>query len=480
MPDGDDVTIPPAPPAGLPTRAVPFVPAPRVPHPWDSLPPGFPSPVLPEPRRALGKGLLFGGSLALIVALFLGAGAVYVANRDPLDSRAEAAAEDRPKLPLTPFEQVNAALKTQAEALLRGDEKAWLAAVDPGRRKLRDRYRAMYRSLRLLGVSHFDYRTYVRDVRPDKSGSLKIGADVAYCLAGDTCVKEKSTVSDGPPSVALELTVKHGKGGWLITSLAPRKPTADKYRAPWASGELVTTAGKRVTLIGAPSEKKYFRRLLPIAEHAAVVNDRFAALVGNPQQRYRIYVAGAKQWKSWYGGIRDKWIVAYAFPRNEAGTDVVLNMAELKDDREFLATTVQHELGHVVTVGNLHRRTWVESDMWLKEGIAEYIGWYPRPATASWRRPAVRNLVNGSGRPKSIAVDPLKAQARLRDGDAFYGFGHFSADCMAKKYGQRALFTFVRLHLREDRDLDSASGEAFGKPFAAVDKACVAYIRDRA
>ncbi|MEV4703544.1 hypothetical protein [Actinoplanes sp. NPDC049316] len=479
MPDGDDVTIPPAPPSGLPTPAAPFVPAQRAPHVWESVPPGTPPPA-PEPRRALGRGLLFGGSLALVAALFLGAGAAYVANRDPLDSRAEAAAEARRDLPLTPFEQASAALKTQAAALLRGDEKAWLAAVDPGNPKLRNRYRAMYRSLRVLGVRHFEYKTYVRDVRPSRTGSLGVGAEVAYCFTGDTCVTEKSAVSDGPPSVAQELTLRPHNGRWMITSLAVRKPTPDLSRAPWVAGELVTAVGKRVTLVAARSEQKYFRRVLPVAERAAAVNDRFAALLGNPQQRYRVYLAGAKQWKSWYGGITDKWIVAYAFPRNEAGTDVVLNMAELKDDAEFLATTMQHELGHVITIGGVHRRTWVDSDMWLKEGIAEYIGWYPRPATASWRRPAVRTLVNGSGRPRSIAVDPLKAQARLRDGDAFYGLGHFAADCMAKKYGQRALFSFVRLHLREDRDLDSASSAAFGKPFAAVDKACVAYIRDRA
>lgn len=493
MPDGDDVTSPPAAPAFPPATPFPhtssFVPSQRMPHPSESAgfsgsvaPPFFVPPSFVEPpSRGRGRGLLVGGALALVAALAVGAGAVYVANREPLDGRAEAAGQPARALPLTPFEQVNALLKAQAAALLRGDEKAWLAAVDPGRPKLRTRYRAMYRSLRGLGVSYFEYKTYVRGQAKDGSGRLSVGADVAYCYADDHCQVEKSAESEGPPTVAQELDLKTVKGGWVITSLTARKSAPDEQRAPWATSELVTAKGKRVTLVAVPGEQKYFRRMLPIAEQAAAVNDRFAGLVGNPQGRYRIYLAGAKQWKTWYGGMTDKWIVGYALPLHESGTDVVLNMAELEDDSRFLATTVQHELGHVVTVGGVHRRTYGgPGDMWLKEGIAEYIGWYPQPATASWRRQAVRDAVHGSRRPTSIAVKSLDADARSEDGDAFYGLGHFAADCIATKYGQRALFTFVRLYLREDRDLDPASQEALGRPFKTVDRSCVAWIRDRA
>ncbi|MFI7602856.1 hypothetical protein [Actinoplanes sp. NPDC049681] len=503
MPDGDEVTNPPAAPVF--PHAAPFIPSQRAPHPSEAgsgfasptfpagagpasgfpgggVAPGPPAGVVPgfvEPRRGPGRGLLVGGALALVAALAVGAGAVYVANREPLG--AEAAVPPAHALPLTPFEQVNALLKAQATALVRGDEKGWLAAVDPAQPKLRTRYRSMFRSLRGLGVSYFEYKTYVRAQRKDRSGRLSVGADVAYCYADDNCVVEKGPDSDGPPTVAQELDLRSVKGGWVITALTARKNPADEQLAPWATSDLVTAKGKRVTLVAGPGEQKYFRRLLPIADRAATVNDRFAGLVGNPQKRYRIYLAGPRQWKTWYGGMTDKWIVGYALPLHESGTDVVLNMAELKDDDRFLATTVQHELGHVVTVGGVHRRTYGGAGtMWLKEGIAEYIGWYPQPATASWRRQAVREAVHGSRRPTSIAMKSLGPDARSQEGDAFYGLGHFAADCIATKYGQRALFTFVRLYLREDRDLDPASQEAFGRPFKSVDRTCVAWIRDRA
>ena len=93
----------------------------------------------------------------------------------------------------------------------------------------------------------------------------------------------------------------------------------------------------------------------------------------------------------------------------------MLNLAKLKTDEELLATTVQHELAHVVTVGRVHHRAdRGRSDMWLKEGIAEYIAWHPRPATTSWRRPAVSDVVHGSRPPTTIAVAALAARRPQR------------------------------------------------------------------
>ncbi|HEX8627335.1 MAG TPA: hypothetical protein VF755_04110, partial [Catenuloplanes sp.] len=80
----------------------------------------------------------------------------------------------------------------------------------------------------------------------------------------------------------------------------------------------------------------------------------------------------------------------------------------------------------------------------------------------------------------SIAARALAEDADIDEYDAYYGLGHFAADCMARKYGQPALSTFVRLYLRENRDLEPASREAFGRPFATVDKECVSWIRQHA
>ena len=154
-------------------------------------------------------------------------------------------------------------------------------------------------------------------------------------------------------------------------------------------------------------------------------------------------------------------------------------MSELLKDRRLMATTIQHELGHVVTLSGVKQRDF-DQDRWLSEGIAEYIGWSPKPATASWRRGSVHDAFRSSMRPKTIAAKPLGPQAGDRNGDTFYGLGHFAVDCLARQYGEPKLFDFVRLALRDDHTYDQAARHAFGKPFAAVDKACISWIRRQA
>ncbi|WP_305787773.1 hypothetical protein [Symbioplanes lichenis] len=412
----------------------------------------------PAPQRRRRRGPLLLAVLALVAVVAL------VAGRDMLATAVRPAVARPP----TPLEAARASLKQQSAALLSGDSAGWLAAVAPS---LRSRYEAMFASLRSLGVSRFDYDLLASG---DSFDVINARARIHYCLTGTTCTAATA------PVLEHRVTLKPVAGRWVIAASSTERSEDDFQPPPWDEGGLVFAQGKRVTLAALPAQKKHFASVLPIADAAALVNDKFATLVGNPQQRYRVYLAGAKQWKSWYGGIDDKWVVGYAVPLGEAGMDVVLNMDALSKDRRLLETTVQHELGHVVTIGTLHRRDWGSGDMWLKEGIAEYIGWYPEPATASWRRGSVHDLVTGDNPPTSIATKAMATDARQEEGDSFYGLGHFAAACLAEKYGQRALFTFVRLYLREEKDLDPASEAAFGRPFATVDKTCVAWIRDNA
>lgn len=464
------------------THPLPPVPVEVADLPPLSLVPGTAPLPLPPVRRRRGRGLLIGAALTLVATLAVGAGVVYV-NRASLslNERAAAAGPEptAAKTPLTPGEMVSAALRTQAAALLANDEKGWLAAVDPGEAKLRTRYRSMFRSLRGLGVNHFEYRTSVVPAAAAQQATIEVTVEVAYCFSTDKCPEAKHNQSNGPPTITQTLTLKKAGTQYLISKLATEKSRDRQQPAPWESDDLVFLSGERVIVAGNRSERRYFKEVLAAAEKAAAVNDRFAALVGNPQRRYRVYVAGAKQWKTWYGGITDRWVIGYAMPLSDAGSDVVLNISAVRRDSAVLATTMQHELAHVVTLGGAYRTSGGSGDMWLEEGIAEYIGWYPRSATDSWRRSAVRSLLSSGKRPKSIAARAPGAGAGPGASDAFYGLGHFTADCLSRKYGQGALFTFVRLYLRENRDLDPASREAFGTPFAAVDKTCMAWIRDR-
>ena len=110
-------------------------------------------------------------------------------------------------------------------------------------------------------------------------------------------------------------------------------------------------------------------------------------MLGNPQRRYRIYLATGQQWRVWYGGERSVWAIGYTIGLNGVESGVVLRTSRIGSAGE-LTNTVQHELGHMVTLGGTDTGgKEIVDPINGREGIAEYISYWPRPATASGRRP---------------------------------------------------------------------------------------------
>jgi hypothetical protein len=411
-----------------------------------------------------------------VVGLAVGTGVVVVseavfgrpANR--VEASARPAAADAP---VTPYEKMVAALTAQAAAMTRGDERGWLAGVDPNQPKLQARYRAMFRTLRGLGISDFEYEPGV-DV-PDHRGVATLVTHVRFCFSTPAC-------PDGfAPEIVQQVTLTPVRGRYVITKLAGSTNSTDLQPAPWESGGLVLRQGKRVVVAAAPAEARYLKQVVALGDKAAAVTDRYAALVGNPQQRYRIYLADAKAWRTWYGGDDSDTTIGLEIPLGEVESDVVLRMGMLRDPAE-LARTLQHEMGHVATVGGARQdgRYLYQTNQWLSEGVAEYIEWQPKGAAASDRRSSVRIAEHGKRPPATIAAAPLADDASDRSVDAFYGLGHFAVDCLARTYGEKQAFVFVRSRLREGLDLDASSRLAFGRPFATVDSGCVAWTRAHA
>jgi hypothetical protein len=136
---------------------------------------------------------------------------------------------------------------------------------------------------------------------------------------------------------------------------------------------------------------------------------------------------------------------------------------------------VQHEMGHVATLSNL--TTGDDDDMWLKEGVADYIGWLPQHVHQDWDFPAARSALHGGRSPRTIAEPPLTDSSSDRSANRFYGLAHFAVECLVAKYGQDRAMNFVRLKLRADDDLDTASREALGTSFSTVDKGCLSWMK---
>src|SRR5262249_14321074 len=173
-------------------------------------------------------------------------------------------------------------------------------------------------------------------------------------------------------------------------------------------------------------------------------------------------LATDQTWRTWYGGKATEWAVGYMQPLGAAGADVVINPSRLAT-RAALREVIQHELAHVATIGGVQTR---REDMWLVEGVAEYIGMRPRRANETYSKTALR-------RPTELNPPPLRDGAGEKEVAAFYAEGHFAVDCLVTHYGEPRAMEFVRLRLRLGNSLDVAARSVFGKPFSTVDKTCV-------
>jgi hypothetical protein len=422
------------------------------------------------PRRR--RGLL----IAVIVIVVLGAAAAITVlpfvSRTPSSSIGAApAAAATPSAPPSPYELAVKALADQATALTRHDHAGWMAAVDPKQPALRKHFEQLYSSFQALHVTQFEYQNSTGG-RSD--GPVDLNSEMIFCLSQKTCPPYSQSDS-GPSHIPQKLTLKQLNGRWVISKAAKGAYKSELQPYPWEAGDMVFAQGSRVT-VGAPkSLSGQMKTVLAIADKAARTDDRFAVLVGNPQLRYRVFLATDKAWKTWYGGNDASYAVAYTIPTGSAGSDVVLHMPKLQGDREELKVVLQHEMGHVATLSNLTSAD--NADLWLMEGVADYIGWLPQHTRQDWNFSAVRDALHGSHPPKSIVESALKNDASDRAVARFYGLGHFAVECLATKYGEAKAMNFVRLKLREDDDLDEAAQTAFGTPFKTVDKGCVTWMK---
>jgi hypothetical protein len=428
------------------------------------------------PRTGRRTLTVVAGLVVAVLAIAAVGVVVLWPSREPV---AVAAPAPKPPRASTPFEQATAVLDAQVTALLKGDEKGWLAPVDPARPKLVARYRSLYRNLRGLDVRQAEFHARPMDfwTMRDKAGMVTVDATLGYCFSDVACPTWRTDAQDGPPKVVHRLTFQLIKGEYLITARAAA-PGTRKYLTPvpWDGDGLALARGRRVTVIAAHSQAKRVKEVLAAAEKAAAAVDRFAGYMGNRQTRYRVYLADEKAWKTWYGGQRAKWAIGYELPLNATGADVVLRARDVLKSRRQLASTVQHEFGHVVTLaGIVHRET--ADDQWLLEGIAEYIGEYPRAATATGYRDVLASEFRRSGAPRTIATRSLDYDAADREVHRLYGMGLFAGSCMADRYGERRLFDFVDRVLRKGEKPDPAARAAYGKPFATVDRTCLKWIK---
>jgi hypothetical protein len=371
------------------------------------------------------------------------------------------------------WDEAKKVLDDHAAALLRGDEQGWLAAVDPNQPQLREYYQRIYTAMRAMDVSGWDY--FVGSPRPYEqfgTSRMDLSMNVAYCLAVPTCPHDDPRYDPtGRRSSAINQDISLDKvdGQYRIVGVQQgkmRKP------ARWQTTGLTFAQGERVAVAAPDSQKGRQAEAVAAADQAAVAADRFTGHTGYKPVRYRVYLAGEDEWKAW--GEVAGYAAGYAVPTGLLGTDIVVRMSAAPN-RETLVRVLQHEMAHAVTLGGTDRAadSVLDTDAWLSEGVAKYIELGPTPEAGR-----LAELRQAGAIPTDLRLDPLQDDATDKQVATLYGYGHLAVICMADRYGEDKMMRFVNRVLREDATTDQAARDAFGKPFAEVNRTCTAYFRD--
>ncbi|HEY7222716.1 MAG TPA: hypothetical protein VH561_03760 [Micromonosporaceae bacterium] len=345
----------------------------------------------------------------------------------------------------------------QAAALVKGDEKAYLAPVDPDDSSLRTELRHRFEVLREMGVGQWTQE--VRG-RPDVTGELSWHADIRvnYCFGDSTCRLNSLVIG----------TDWRMDGEQLLLTDVDESAEDQAGPRPWETGELAVATGKRTVVASSPYLKYRLADTLKAAEKAAAVADTLAHWYG-PPSRYVIFLAGGSDWSSWYGFSKPEWSAGVYINRTD--NEVVIN-STVHDPTE----TLVHELTHVATfAGKDAGRS--EATWWLEEGIAEYATMIGKPVSKYDAMAPTRTFVRKSwdGDP---AVDRPSDDASLDEAAARYGVAFLAVRRMADLYGQNAMLDFFGAVVHEGTSLDDAAQAVFGKSWKTVSADCASFIRD--
>jgi len=484
MPDGTAVGPPPRVQPPLPPYYGPPPPPFYGPPPRYGPPYYGPRPLPPQPRRPIALRL----TLALVALMVLcGTPAIWAASQidfgalgnfgdpgSPGGAGGPGPTGVRSPQPGDPAyvrtawvsAQIDATLDRQTQALLSGDEKAFVAAGESG---MSTELKRRFTSLRAMKVASWDPIVVNGPTEATGKGgrsewettlSLRHCFVVAECETDSLVVRSRWVESGGRA---------------LLVSMTPSGDSEHGPR-PWEVSELQAAAGERAVVATTARYASRLPTLLREADKAAAIADRYVVGADKPD-RYRVYFAGSEEWKKWYGGDRPAWTAGYAVSISNKRMEVVLNGAEVPSS--FLDDILRHELTHVASLrGAKYQR---DSNWWLSEGLADHAllyGQTPSRHDALTSGVARRFLRAGKWDGKATIAEP-DADAPLWEAVARYGIAFLAVRRMSERFGDAKLLTFFREVMHEGSALDDASRTAFGVSWSDVEGDCARSIRSR-
>jgi hypothetical protein len=212
---------------------------------------------------------------------------------------------------------------------------------------------------------------------------------------------------------------------------------------------LHVVTGKRVMLAGAV-EAGHLAEVLPVAEKAAAVDDRYAHW-GKPPM-YLVFLAGATEATSWFGGMADG-----AF-----GEEFSVG----RDDNEVVIKLPPYLFGDLSNTEDS-----------LTEGIATYISFIDNPDwPANPDLPDLTRYVR-AGRWSGqcyLAIDITSSDDTAVG--AGYDLGYLTIRYLVNVYGKIKMLGFWADVERSGTTLDAAATDVLGTPWASVNAGCATYV----
>ena len=355
----------------------------------------------------------------------------------------------------------DAALKAQADALVKGQEDGFVAPADPARKDLVTELTRRYKVLRAMGIGSYQQRV---SGAPDDAGvrAWKMETELSYCF-GSGC-----TVTDLP--VETQWTYRGGK--LLMTAL---ETSTDDWNGPrpWEVSDLSVKVGSRAVVASTKANAWRLDEAVQAADRAAKVADQFAKWHPAPT-RFVIFLAGPSDWRKWYGKNEPNWAAAWTVPIGTYESEVVVRTEVVR--QSSLEELLAHELTHVTSLAG--DRDGVSAEhWWLIEGIADFAAFGTKPNSQYDAIAPVRNFVQSGRFKDNVAVTAPTDAAALEDAAARYGVAFLAVRHLAEKYGRAKMIDFFGAVVHKDDTLDAASRDAFGAAWSTVNADCARYVR---
>ncbi|WP_269854328.1 hypothetical protein [Streptomyces sp. RPT161] len=345
---------------------------------------------------------------------------------------------------------VRAVLDARARAVLRHDEAAFLASVDPTATGFRDSQRQVFGNLVKLPVGSWSYRLQRTDAFPltsESDAQRRVAAQVEleYTLRGyDTA----------PVSSVAYLTMTERGGHWYVAAQTDGEPAGRHTTVqPWDQGSLTVVAGRRSLVLGQGDAQRLTGyadladAAVPVVQNAWRGEWPGRAIVEvPPTEADMAALLGAQP--SAYQGIAAV-TTAELHGNGSAPADRVIVNPQAFSGLSPLGRRVvlTHELTHVAT----RTATTPNTPLWLTEGFAEWVGNTGTGQPVQQVAAELRADVRAGRQPRQLPSNADFGSANSGLPQAYEG-AWLACRMVAEQWGSGALVRLYRAAGRESAD----------------------------